>query len=82
MSGIGISASLGHIYNLNGIFICPIQHISQDANGFIAGLLTRTSNMTGFQLGILTKNKILKGLQIGLMLILKRKKLPSNIVHL
>lgn len=66
LNGIGISPTLSHSYEVNGIFLSPIQHISQDARGFIAGLLTRTSSITGFQLGAFTKNKVLTGLQIGL----------------
>ncbi|HBF89279.1 MAG TPA: hypothetical protein DDX39_11620 [Bacteroidales bacterium] len=65
MTGIGVGATLGHSYDVNGIFMSPILHVAQDANGLIAGLMTRVTNMTGFQVGVFTKNKILKGLQVG-----------------
>jgi hypothetical protein len=66
LNGIGVSGTVGHLYNLNGIFICPIQHIAQDANGIIIGLMTRTEKTTGLQLGILNKNSEIEGLQVGL----------------
>lgn len=66
LNGIAFSPTLGYLYNLNGIFISSIHHVSQNANGIIAGLMSRAGKITGLQLGLFTKNKILKGLQIGL----------------
>lgn len=66
MNGFAFSPTIGHIYNLNGIFICPIQHISQDGKGFALAVLTRANNFNGAQIGLLTKNQNLQGLQIGL----------------
>lgn len=66
LNGIAFSPTLGYLYNMNGIFISSIHHVSQNANGILAGLMSRAGKITGLQFGLFTKNKILKGLQIGL----------------
>lgn len=66
LNGFAFSPTLGYLYNLNGIFISTIHHVSQNANGIIAGLMSRAGKITGLQIGLFTKNKILKGVQIGL----------------
>lgn len=66
LNGVAFSPTLGYLYNLNGIFVSTIHHVSQNANGILAGLMSRAGKVTGLQLGLFTKNKILKGLQLGL----------------
>ncbi|OFX55466.1 MAG: hypothetical protein A2046_12365 [Bacteroidetes bacterium GWA2_30_7] len=66
LNGVAVSPTLGYLFNMNGIFISLIHHVSQNANGIIVGFMSRAKKITGLQLALFTKNNILKGLQIGL----------------